>query len=109
MKINFQKLGSLVPVVIQDYKTQEVFMLGFMNMEAFKKTKESGFVWFYSRLKKRLWMKGESSGNKLRVMRIAVDCDNDTLLIWVRVLGEGKVCHIGMRTCFKEFNFFYET
>lgn len=98
--VNFTKLNGLVPVIIQDFKSQEVLMLGFMNQEAFDKTIETGWVWFWSRTKKKLWMKGETSGNKLEVKKMFVDCDNDTLLIEVKVNGSGIVCHIGNKTCF---------
>src|SRR5437879_5552638 len=99
--LNFTKLHGLVPAIIQDYKTKEVYMLGFMNKEAFEKTKESGFVWFWSRSRKKLWMKGEESGNKLKVMEIFSDCDNDTILVKVELQGRG-VCHTGNKSCFFE-------
>lgn len=100
--MNFQKLNGLVPAVIQDYRTNKVLMLGFMNSEAIEKTKNDGLVTFYSRSKKRLWTKGEESGNYLRVISIIEDCDNDTLLI--KVLPKGPVCHKGSDTCFNEKN-----
>jgi phosphoribosyl-ATP pyrophosphohydrolase/phosphoribosyl-AMP cyclohydrolase len=98
MTIDFKKSDGLVPVVIQDEITLEVLMLGYMNEEAFQKTKKEGKVTFFSRTKKRLWTKGEESGNFLHVVSIKEDCDQDTLLI--RVNPEGPTCHNGTRTCF---------
>ena len=102
MKLDFNKLGGLIPAVIQDIKTQKVLMLGFMNEEAFIKTRENGKVTFFSRTKNRLWTKGEESGNFLNVEEIISDCDNDTLLI--KVTPVGPACHAGDDTCFKEEN-----
>ena len=102
MKIDFEKMGGLVPAVIQDNNTKNVLMLGYMNQEAFDKTLETGKVTFYSRTKKRLWTKGEESGNFLNVVDMKVDCDNDTLLI--RVHPMGPVCHQGTDTCWGEKN-----
>lgn len=103
MKVDFEKYkDGLVPAVIQDFETSKVLMLGFMNEEALKKTEESGFVTFYSRSKKRLWTKGEESGNHLRLKQIFVDCDQDSLLI--KVHPEGPVCHTGADTCWSEKN-----
>ncbi|HYM95500.1 MAG TPA: bifunctional phosphoribosyl-AMP cyclohydrolase/phosphoribosyl-ATP diphosphatase HisIE [Chitinophagaceae bacterium] len=93
---------GLVPVIVQDAVTQKVLMLGFMNDDAFKKTKEEGKVTFYSRSKQKLWTKGETSGNYLWVEEILSDCDNDTLLIKARPAG--PVCHTGADTCFNEIN-----
>jgi phosphoribosyl-AMP cyclohydrolase / phosphoribosyl-ATP pyrophosphohydrolase len=101
-KINFEKMNGLVPAVIQDNSTLKVLMLGFMDAEAVKKTVETGRVTFYSRTKKRLWTKGEESGNFLEVVRILIDCDDDTLLIMVN--PSGPVCHTGADTCFFEDN-----
>lgn len=98
-KIDFSKGNGLVPAIIQDYQSGVVYMLGYMNKEAFKKTKETSWVYFWSRSRKRLWMKGEESGNKLRVKEILVDCDNDALLVTVELEGK-NVCHTGNRTCF---------
>lgn len=92
--IDFGKGNGLVPAVIQDYKSSEVLMLGFMNREALQKTIESGWVYFWSRSKNKLWMKGEESGNKLRVKEVFKDCDNDSLLIKVELIGD-NVCHSG--------------
>lgn len=101
-KVDFEKQGGLVPAVIQDNKTLKVLMLGFMNREALEKTQELGKVTFFSRTKKRLWTKGEESGNFLNVVSMAIDCDNDTLLVKVNPVG--PVCHTGTDTCFDEKN-----
>jgi phosphoribosyl-AMP cyclohydrolase len=98
--MNYAKLDGLVPAVIQDADSGEVLMVGFMNDVALEKTTESGFATFYSRSRKKLWMKGETSGNKLAVQQIFVDCDEDTVLVKVKRLGDGNVCHTGKRTCF---------
>jgi phosphoribosyl-AMP cyclohydrolase / phosphoribosyl-ATP pyrophosphohydrolase len=100
MKIDFEKGNGLVPVVIQDFTTMNVLMVGYMNREAFLKTKKEKKVTFYSRSKERLWTKGETSGNWLNVEEIKTDCDNDALLIKVR--PEGPVCHKGTTSCFDE-------
>ncbi len=103
MKIDFNKGDGLVPVIIQDDKTLEVLMLGYMNDEAYQKTSSENKVTFFSRTKKRLWTKGEESGNFLNVISIKEDCDNDTLLI--KVKPEGATCHTGSRSCFDtEYN-----
>jgi phosphoribosyl-ATP pyrophosphohydrolase/phosphoribosyl-AMP cyclohydrolase len=103
MKIDFAKYkDGLVPAIIQDFNTNKVLMLGFMNERAYKKTEETGFVTFFSRSKKRLWTKGEESGNHLRLRQILVDCDNDALLI--KAEPEGPVCHTGADTCWSEKN-----
>lgn len=103
MKIDFKKYNDgLVPAIVQDYDTSKVLMLGFMNEEAFHKTESSGKVTFYSRSKSRLWTKGEESGNFLELKSIAVDCDNDTLLIKAHPVG--PVCHTGADTCWSEKN-----
>lgn len=101
-QLDFSKLNGLIPAVIQDNTTLKVLMLGFMNEEALAKTEELGKVTFYSRTKKRLWTKGEESGNFLNVVSIASDCDNDTLLIKVNPVG--PVCHTGADTCWNEEN-----
>ncbi len=101
--IDFKKYSDgLVPAIIQDYDTHKVLMMGFMNEEAFKQTEETGKVTFYSRSKKRLWTKGEESGNFLIVKTVAVDCDKDTILIKAHPLG--PVCHTGADTCWSEKN-----
>lgn len=102
MAINFSKLNGLVPCIVQDAKTRNVLMLGFMNEEAYQKTMQQKQVVFYSRTKNRLWTKGETSGNFLEVVDIITDCDNDTLLI--KVNPAGPVCHTGADTCFNEKN-----
>jgi phosphoribosyl-AMP cyclohydrolase len=102
MEINFEKMQGLAPTVIQDATSGELLMVGFMNREALETTLRTGLVTFYSRTRKRLWTKGETSGNRLEVLAAWTDCDRDTLLLRVRVLGEGKVCHTGSRTCFTE-------
>jgi phosphoribosyl-ATP pyrophosphohydrolase/phosphoribosyl-AMP cyclohydrolase len=102
MNVDFDKMDGLVPAIIQDELTSKVLMLGFMNEEALKKTQETGQVTFYSRTKKRLWTKGEESGNYLNVIKILNDCDSDTLLIKVKPVG--PVCHTGADTCWNESN-----
>jgi phosphoribosyl-ATP pyrophosphohydrolase/phosphoribosyl-AMP cyclohydrolase len=99
---DFSKLNGLIPAIIQDETTGKVLMLGFMNKEALQKTTETGKVTFYSRSKKRLWTKGEESGNFLNLVSIAQDCDHDTLLI--KVHPTGPVCHTGNDTCWNETN-----
>jgi phosphoribosyl-ATP pyrophosphohydrolase/phosphoribosyl-AMP cyclohydrolase len=98
--MDFSKLDGLVPAVIQDAESHEVLMVGFMNDEALARTRESGFATFYSRSRKKLWMKGETSGNRLEVVGLFTDCDDDTVLVKVRRLGDGNVCHTGARSCF---------
>ena len=98
--MDFSKLDGLIPAVIQDVDSAEVLMVGFMNEEALRLTKETGFATFFSRTRNKLWMKGETSGNKLAVKDILVDCDDDTVLLKVERLGDGNVCHTGERTCF---------
>jgi len=98
--MDFSKLNGLVPAVVQDAGTNEVLMVGFMNAEALDRTLASGFATFFSRSRGALWLKGETSGNRLQVEEVLVDCDEDTVLLKVRRLGEGNVCHTGERTCF---------
>jgi phosphoribosyl-ATP pyrophosphohydrolase/phosphoribosyl-AMP cyclohydrolase len=100
MKIDFDKMEGLAPAIVQDAENGDVLMLGFMNQESFDKTFASGYVTFYSRTRQKLWTKGETSGNKLRVVSAATDCDSDTLLFEVVVEGDGLVCHEGTRSCF---------
>ena len=102
MKLDFEKMGGLIPAIVQDNNTNNVLMLGFMNEEAYEATKETGKVTFFSRTKNRLWMKGETSGNTLQVVSMMVDCDNDTILI--KANPAGPVCHTGADTCFGEKN-----
>jgi phosphoribosyl-AMP cyclohydrolase len=98
--IDFDKMDGLVPGVVQDSATGEILMLGFLNAISYAKTLETGFVTFWSRTRQKLWMKGESSGNRLRVVSAATDCDNDTLVFKVVVEGDGLVCHEGTVSCF---------
>jgi len=100
MRMDFSKLDGLIPAVIQDADSHEVLMVGFMNEEAWKLTQQTGFATFFSRTRNTLWMKGETSGNRLAVQTILVDCDDDTVLLKVKRLGDGNVCHTGERTCF---------
>jgi phosphoribosyl-AMP cyclohydrolase len=100
--VDFEKLNGLVPAVIQDDATNEVLMVGFMNEEALEATRRTGYATFFSRTRGTLWTKGETSGNRLAVARLLVDCDQDTVLVRVRRLGDGNVCHTGQRTCFFE-------
>ena len=102
MNINFEKGGGLVPAIIQDAKSRQVLMLGYMNQEALDKTLATGLVTFYSRSRQTLWTKGETSGNHLKLVDIKTDCDNDTLL--VRAIPTGPVCHTGTDTCWGESN-----
>jgi len=97
--INFQKSGGLVPAIIQDERTGDVLMLGFMNPESLAETQRTGEVVFFSRSRNKLWKKGESSGHVLRVREMRVDCDADALLVRVEAVGPG-VCHEGYRSCF---------
>lgn len=98
--LDFAKMDGLVPGIVQDAKTGQVLMLGFLNEQSYQKTLESGFVTFWSRTRQKLWMKGESSGNRLRVVETATDCDQDALLFRVEVEGDGLVCHEGTVSCF---------
>ena len=98
--MDYSKLNGLIPAVIQDAESSEVLMVGFMNEQALAQTRESGFATFFSRTRNTMWMKGETSGNKLQVVDILVDCDDDTVLVKVKRLGDGNVCHTGERTCF---------
>lgn len=98
--IDFGKMDGLVPGIVQDARTGQVLMLGFLNEESWRKTQETGFVTFWSRTRKKLWMKGETSGNRLRIVEVSTDCDNDALLFRVEVEGDGLVCHEGTVSCF---------
>jgi len=98
--MDYAKLNGLIPAVIQDADSNEVLMVGFMNDVALAKTRETGFATFFSRTRNTLWMKGETSGNRLAVTEILVDCDDDTVLVKVTRQGDGNVCHTGERTCF---------
>jgi phosphoribosyl-AMP cyclohydrolase len=101
-KIDFDKMQGLLPAIVQDAASAEVLMLGFMNREAFEQTLRAGYVTFFSRTRNQLWTKGETSGNRLEVVSASTDCDRDTILLQVRVRGEGVVCHNGTRSCFTE-------
>jgi phosphoribosyl-ATP pyrophosphohydrolase/phosphoribosyl-AMP cyclohydrolase len=96
----YSKLAGLIPAVIQDSETAEVLMVGFMNEAALELTRSTGFATFFSRTRNTLWMKGETSGNRLKVVDILVDCDDDTVLVKVIREGDGNVCHTGQRSCF---------
>ncbi len=98
MKIDFEKGNGLVPVIVQDARTKEVLMLGYMNQEAYNRTKDSRRVTFFSRSKNRLWTKGETSGNFLEYLSDQIDCDGDTILI--QAIPQGPTCHLGEETCF---------
>jgi phosphoribosyl-ATP pyrophosphohydrolase/phosphoribosyl-AMP cyclohydrolase len=102
--MDFTKLDGLIPAVAQDSTSNEVLMVGFMNDAALERTLATGFATFYSRTRQALWTKGETSGNRLRVDRVLVDCDDDTVLLMVTRLGDGNVCHTGTRTCFREYS-----
>ena len=98
--MDYSKLNGLIPAVIQDSDSSEVLMVGFMNDAALEATRRTGYATFFSRTRNALWTKGETSGNKLEVVTILVDCDEDTVLLKVKRLGDGLVCHTGERSCF---------
>jgi phosphoribosyl-AMP cyclohydrolase len=98
--MDFSKLDGLIPAVIQDAESAEVLMVGFMNEDALEITRRTGFATFFSRTRNTLWTKGETSGNRLEVIAMLTDCDDDTVLVKVKRLGDGNVCHTGERTCF---------
>ena len=100
VKLDFAKMDGLLPAIVQDAASGEVLMVGFLNETSYAKTLETGFVTFWSRTRQKLWMKGESSGNRLRVVSAASDCDQDTVLFRVTVEGDGLVCHEGTVSCF---------
>ncbi len=100
--LDFEKMGGLLPAVVQDFSDGEVLMVGFMNRPALERTIREGYVTFFSRTRNQLWTKGESSGNRLRVVSAHTDCDRDTLLLRVTVEGAGLVCHRGTRSCFTD-------
>jgi phosphoribosyl-AMP cyclohydrolase len=104
--MDFDKMAGLIPAVMQDEESGEVLMVGFMNEEALDLTRRTGFATFFSRTRNTLWTKGETSGNKLAVSQVLTDCDEDTVLVKVKRLGDGKVCHTGERSCFyRELSF----
>jgi len=98
--MDYSKLDGLIPAVVQDADSSEVLMVGFMNEQALADTRRTGFATFFSRSRNQLWTKGETSGNKLAVVDLLVDCDDDTVLVKVKRLGDGNVCHTGERSCF---------
>jgi len=98
IKLDFEKMGGIIPAIVQDYKTNEVLMLAFMNEEAWERTLETGLAHYYSRTRKCLWQKGKSSGHVQKVKEIYVDCDKDTVLLKVEQIG--AACHTGYRSCF---------
>jgi phosphoribosyl-AMP cyclohydrolase len=98
--MDFTKLDGLIPAVVQDVDSGEVLMVGFMNEEALSVTQRTGYVTFFSRTRQKLWTKGETSGNRLAVRELLVDCDEDTVLVRAAREGEGNVCHTGARSCF---------
>ncbi len=102
MKIDFEKMGGLVPAIVQDARTKNVLMLGFMNEEAYQKTVDTKHVTFWSRTRQTLWTKGETSGHFLNLVSMQIDCDNDTLL--VKAIPNGPTCHTGTDTCWGEDN-----
>lgn len=102
MKLDFEKMGGLIPAIVQDENTSKVLMLGYMNEESYNMTKQTGKVTFYSRSRQTLWTKGETSGNYLTVVNMMADCDHDTILI--KAIPSGPVCHTGADTCFGEKN-----
>jgi phosphoribosyl-ATP pyrophosphohydrolase/phosphoribosyl-AMP cyclohydrolase len=101
-ELDFDKMVGLIPAVVQDSSTGEVLMVGFMNRPALERTLQGGYVTFFSRTRKQLWTKGETSGNRLRLLSAQTDCDRDTVLLQVQVEGDGLVCHRGTRSCFTE-------
>lgn len=107
MKPDFEKGGGLLSVILQDYRTHRVLMNGFMNEESYQKTLDEGVVWFYSRSKERLWKKGEKSGHVQVVKEMALDCDQDALLI--QVDPQGPTCHLGTASCFGDSAFNLQT
>jgi phosphoribosyl-ATP pyrophosphohydrolase/phosphoribosyl-AMP cyclohydrolase len=99
--MDFSKLNGLIPAVVQDDASGEVLMVGFMNEDALERTRASGYATFFSRTRNTLWMKGETSGNRLKVTQVLSDCDDDTVLLKVSREGDGNVCHTGSRSCFR--------
>ena len=100
VKLDFAKMDGLLPAIVQDAESGQVLMVGFLNEASYGKTLETGFVTFWSRTRQKLWTKGETSGNRLRVVSAATDCDQDTVLFRVSVEGDGLVCHEGTVSCF---------
>ena len=102
VKIDFEKMQGLAPAIVQDDANGEVLMVGFVNEASLAATFASGYVTFFSRTRQKMWLKGETSGNRLKLLSASTDCDSDTLLFKVRVEGDGKVCHEGTRSCFTQ-------
>jgi len=100
IELDFDKMQGLIPAVLQDADNGDVLMVGFMNREAYEQTQKSGYATFFSRTRNQLWMKGETSGNRARVFTMTTDCDRDTVLLGVRLEGQGVICHEGTRSCF---------
>ena len=100
MELDFDKQGGLLPAIVRDAARGDVLMLGFMNRAAWEQTLATGYVTFFSRSRQKLWMKGETSGNRLRLRQVFTDCDADALLVEVELEGPGLVCHEGKRSCF---------
>jgi phosphoribosyl-AMP cyclohydrolase len=100
VEIDFDKMQGLAPAIVQDAANGDVLMLGFMNREAWERTESTGYATFFSRTRNQLWTKGETSGNRLKVVSASTDCDVDTVLLKVNVEGDGLVCHEGTRSCF---------
>jgi phosphoribosyl-AMP cyclohydrolase len=98
--MDYSKLDGLIPAVVQDEVTNEVLMVGFMNQDAWRITRETGYVTFFSRTRNKLWTKGETSGNRLKVREVLIDCDEDTALFKVQREGDGNVCHLNRVSCF---------
>ena len=98
--MDYTKLDGLIPAVVQDERTNEVLMVGFMNEDAWRITRETGYVTFFSRTRNTLWTKGETSGNRLKVRKVMIDCDEDTALFKVQREGDGNVCHLNRVSCF---------
>ena len=99
VKLNFEKCGGLIPAIAQDYKTNEILMMAYINEESWQETLKSGYATYYSRSRQKLWKKGESSGNLQKVHQILVDCDRDTVIFKIEQIG-GAACHTGHRSCF---------
>src|SRR4030095_8236359 len=102
MEVDFNKMQGFVPAVVQDERSNEILMLGFINEAAFEQTLRSGYVTFFSGTRNQLWTKGESSGNRLLVVSVSTDCDRASFLVRVKVEGQGVVCHLGTRSCFTQ-------
>jgi len=100
IELDFDKMQGLIPAVLQDADHDDVLMVGFMNREACEQTQKTGYATFFSRTRNQLWMKGETSGNRARVFTMTTDCDRDTVLLRVRLEGQGVICHEGTRSCF---------